>query len=171
MWSCDMVRIGSCTTACDLAIDLGTSFNGMFQLLKDQYACTFTHYKAIPFLIIGPGGCFRIVIAFTQSFHGVKAANTCFAYYAFSTTCYNNISLTHANQVKGFHHGVGRRSAGTNNGKIRSSETMPHGDMPCSNIKEHLGNEERIKAWRTIAFGKVGHFLLEGDQAPDTAGE
>src|SRR5580692_4844980 len=48
---------------------------------------------------------------------------------------------------------------------------MSHGDMACSNVEDHFGNKERVEAGSSIAFGKIDDFLLEGDEAPDTAGK
>ena len=48
---------------------------------------------------------------------------------------------------------------------------MTHGYLSCSNIKDHLWNEEGIETRRSISQCKCGNFFLESNETADTAGE
>src|SRR5688572_16864594 len=48
---------------------------------------------------------------------------------------------------------------------------MAHRNLASSNIKDHLGNKERIKPGSSIAFCKIHNFFLESYKATDATGK
>jgi hypothetical protein len=46
-------------------------------------------------------------------------------------------------------------------------QAMTHGDEAGRTVRDHLGDEERVEAWRTITLSEVDAFVLEGLQPTD----
>ena len=80
-----MVRVRSSPATGNLTIYFGSSFQGMFEFFKHEYAGSFSHNKTVTVLIIRPGSCFGIIIPFTKGFHGIKPSHAGFAYHAFGS--------------------------------------------------------------------------------------
>ena len=87
------------------------------------------------------------------------------------STCHHHIGFSKLDIVESFNERMGRRGTSTDHSKIGSSESMAHGDVSSSNVKDHLRYEKRIEPWGSITFCIGHHFFLKSKQASNSTGK
>ena len=102
--------------------------------------------------------------------HSIETAYTANGDCSFRTTTHNNVSLTQTDQVEGVSNSVRGSSACRTSCIVGTVKTIHNRNLSGSNIRDHLGDEERIEL-RTVFFagqGIVTYLFLECTDTTDT---
>ena len=107
-----------------------------------------------------------VVVARREGLHGIETTYTRLGYCGLGSTDNHDVGLTQTKQVEGVNHAVGRRGASAHSTVVGAVEAIVDRELAGCNVRNHLGDEERIVT--RADFGIIAHGLLvEGLDASD----
>ncbi len=148
----------------------GATLPGVFQFLDDDDAGAFAHDEAVPFLVKGPRGAFRIAIARAQRPHGGKTAHAQGDAGRFTAAGQDDLRLVVADEPPGLANAVVGCRAGRHDAEIGPGKAELHGDQARGHVADHHRNHEGRDAARAFQ-DQLLVLLAERFQSPDAGAD
>ena len=105
--------------------------------------------------------------------HGIETAYTASGDGSFRTTGYDSIGLTQTDEVKRIGNGICGSGTCRTSCVVGTMEFIHDGNLSGSNVRNHLGDEERIEFGAVFLTGQgiVARLFFECTDATDTGAE
>ena len=159
-----VVRIRRHAAAYHFGVNFGPTGLGVFVFLQNQATGSLAHHEAVAGSVERPRGGGGVFVVRREGLAGVEATHARLADRGFGATADNNVGFAQTDVVERVNQRRVGTGAGRDGGEIRPPEAVLDGNHARSDVSDGLGDEKRIETRRAVAFGELGHLLLEGEK-------
>lgn len=162
-----VIGIGAESVANEFGVNVGTAFFGVLQFLDHQNAGTFAHDETIASDIEGARSALWFVIARAECFHVAETAESAGENASFAAAAEEGIGIAEFDDAPSLTDRVVGGGTGCDDGHVRSTEAVFHGNDAAGDVGNHHRNEERRNA-TGATIDELGMLFFEGAEATDT---